>query len=233
MAMDDQEAQRQINQMVSFILNESRDKAQEIEARALEDFNIEKLKLVQVMKDKIRIEYQKKAKQMEIKRSIARSTAINKARLKKISARDQVLNEVQQQSAQKLATISNDKQKYTQLIIDLIVQGLLRLIEPAVIVKCREIDKDIVESCLDPAAKKYSEILQKECNISKTVKLTLDKSGHYLPPPPSSNESGRTCSGGVILVSADNRITCDNTLDSRLKLVMQECTPVIRRTLFQ
>lgn len=67
---DDAEAQRQIQQMVKFILNEARDKAQEIEARSLEDFNIEKLKLVQQMKDKIRQEYDKKAKKLETQRAM-------------------------------------------------------------------------------------------------------------------------------------------------------------------
>lgn len=67
---DDQEAQAQIQQMVKFILNEAKDKAQEIEARALEDFNIEKLKLVQQMKDKIRQEFDKKAKKLEVQRSM-------------------------------------------------------------------------------------------------------------------------------------------------------------------
>ena len=56
--------------MVKFILNEAKDKAQEIEARALEDFNIEKLKLVQQMKDKIRQEFDKKAKKLEVQRSM-------------------------------------------------------------------------------------------------------------------------------------------------------------------
>lgn len=69
---DDAEAQRQIQQMVKFILNEARDKAQEIEARSLEDFNIEKLKLVQQMKDKIRQEYDKKAKKTRNTKSYVR-----------------------------------------------------------------------------------------------------------------------------------------------------------------
>lgn len=56
--------------MVNFILNEARDKAQEIEAKAIEDFNIEKLKLVQQMKNKVRQEYQLKAKQMETQRAM-------------------------------------------------------------------------------------------------------------------------------------------------------------------
>ena len=53
-SMDPVESSKQIQQMVSFILNEAKDKAEEIESKAMEDFNIEKLKLVQQMKDKTR-----------------------------------------------------------------------------------------------------------------------------------------------------------------------------------
>ena len=52
--MDDEQSAKQIQQMVNFILNEAKDKAEEIDAKALEDFNIEKLKQAQTMKDKIR-----------------------------------------------------------------------------------------------------------------------------------------------------------------------------------
>lgn len=187
MAMDDQEAQAQIQQMVKFILNEAKDKAQEIEARALEDFNIEKLKLVQQMKDKIRQEFDKKAKKLEVQRSIDRSTAINRARLRRIAAQEQVVNEVCIQSQKQLATISSDTARYKELLTNLIVQGLLRLLEPEIVIRCREVDRQVVESVLSAAAAKYSKILSDEAGINKTVKLSVDKSGRYLPPPPSSD----------------------------------------------
>lgn len=232
MAMDDAEAQRQIQQMVKFILNEARDKAQEIEARSLEDFNIEKLKLVQQMKDKIRQEYEKKAKKMEMQRAIDRSTAINKARLRRIAAQDQVLTEVYNQALMQLAGVCKDQAKYTKLVEDLIVQGLFRLLEPEVIVRCREMDKSLVEGVLKDAAKRYSDIMKAEAHINKTVKLSIDKSGRYLPPPLSSDNQGMSCCGGIVLMTPDGRISCDNTLDARLRMVVTECAPTIRSTLF-
>jgi vacuolar-type H+-ATPase subunit E/Vma4 len=52
--MDDESSQRQIQQMVGFILNEAKDKAEEIDSKTLEEFNIERLKQAQQMKEKIR-----------------------------------------------------------------------------------------------------------------------------------------------------------------------------------
>eukprot|EP00921_Rhytidocystis_pertsovi_P016442 GHVQ01025954.1.p1 GENE.GHVQ01025954.1~~GHVQ01025954.1.p1 ORF type:complete len:246 (-),score=49.15 GHVQ01025954.1:1686-2423(-) len=232
--MDEEQAQRQVQQMCNFILNEAKDKAQEIEAQALEDFNIEKLKLVQQMKDKIRQEYQKKAKQIEVERSTARSAAINRARLQKISARQQVIEEVIEQTQENLNTISHDRASYSQLLVDIIAQGLLQLLEPKVLVVCREVDKDIVESCLPKAAAKFADILQSDVGVKKTVDVSIDKR-RFLPPPPSADipsGGGRSCCGGVRLMTPDGRIVCDNTLDARLKLVVKNCAPEIRSTLF-
>ena len=52
--MDDRDAEAQIQQMVNFILNEAKETAAQINDKATEDFNVEKLKLVQGMKEKIR-----------------------------------------------------------------------------------------------------------------------------------------------------------------------------------
>lgn len=43
---------------------------------------------------------------------------------------------------------------------------------------------------------------------------------------------GPCSAGGVIVTSMDNKIVCDNTLDARLNLVMQECLPQLRKVLF-
>merc|ERR1712224_137681 len=130
----------QIQQMVNFILNEAKDKAEEIEAKALEDFNIEKLKLVQQMEDKIRQEYVRKAKQVETQCAIARSTAINRSRLEKIKARQEVLGKVQDDVTRKLMAELNDPNKHKKLITQLITQGLLMLLEDEVAVQCRQMD---------------------------------------------------------------------------------------------
>lgn len=68
-------------------------------------------------------------------------------------------------------------------------QGLLRLLESEVIIRCREMDRPVVESILPAAAAKYSKILNEEAGLKKTVKLSIDKLGRYLPPPPSGDSS--------------------------------------------
>merc|ERR1712050_806464 len=81
----------QIWQMKLFIMNEAKDKAEEINARALQDFGVEKLKFLNEEKEKIRKEYDRKLKQMDTQKAIARSSAINRSRLEKIKCRQEVI----------------------------------------------------------------------------------------------------------------------------------------------
>ena len=45
-------------------------------------------------------------------------------------------------------------------------------------------------------------------------------------------ESNKKILGGVFLRSSDGVIVCDNSLDSRVRLIFEQLLPVIRGTLF-
>jgi len=66
--MNDSEINNQIKQMVSFIQQEANEKANEIKLKADEEFNIEKLRMVEAEKAKIRAEYERKEKQIEVQK---------------------------------------------------------------------------------------------------------------------------------------------------------------------
>ena len=65
MTLTDDEVQRQIQVMVSFIDQEAKEKAEEIEAKAEEEFQIEKGRIVQQQRQKIQDHYDKKQKQLD------------------------------------------------------------------------------------------------------------------------------------------------------------------------
>jgi len=219
--MEDEEAQRQIKQMVNFILNEAKDKAEEIEAKALEEFNIEKLKVVQQMKEKIRQEMTRKAKLQETKRAIARSTAINQARLQKMEKRHKCIDMIEEESKAALIALTNKKGEYEKVLTDLIMEGALRMVEDQVTIRCRKKDAASVNNSISAAADKYAKLLQAQTGLTKATKFVIDT--EHLPDDSI---------GGVILSVMDGKIRLDNTLDSRLRLQMESNMPVIRQTLF-
>jgi hypothetical protein len=56
----------------------------------------------------------------------------------------------------------------------LIVEGLIKLLEQNVQVKCRQVDVDIVRSVLSSAKSEYEETMRRETGKTYTVELEVD-----------------------------------------------------------
>ena len=215
------EPSRQIQQMVNFILNEAKDKAEEVDAKTMEEFNIEKLKLVHTGKEKLRRDFELKTKKTEIALRIARSSAINKARLHQIEEAHQALVQVEKDTRAKLLAVTKDAAKYKPVLIDLIVQGCLALLESQVTVRCKEEDATLVASLLKSAATQYAALVAKHTGAVRAVNLSLDAA--FLP---GSNI------GGVVLATRGGAIRVDNSLDTRLNQLLDKDKPAIKKLLF-
>ncbi|CAI0441266.1 unnamed protein product [Linum tenue] len=225
--MNDADVPKQIQQMCRFIRQEAEEKANEISVSAEEEFNIEKLQLLEAEKKKIRQEYERKEKQVDVRKKIEYSMQLNASRIKVLQAQDDVVNSMKESAAKDLLNVCRDDYKYKKLLQDLIVQSLLRLKEPAVLLRCREADVNLVESVLDSAKEEYAEKAQVHA-----PEILLDHQ-IYLPPAPSHhNVHALSCSGGVVLASRDGKIVFENTLDARLDVVFRQKLPVIRKLLF-
>ncbi|CAG7881575.1 unnamed protein product, partial [Brassica rapa] len=219
--MNDVDVSSQIQQMVRFIRQEAEEKANEISVSAEEEFNIEKLQLVEAEKKKIRQDYEKKEKQADVRKKIDYSMQLNASRIKVLQAQDDIVNAMKDQAAKDLLNVSGDEDAYKQLLKDLIVQCLLRLKEPSVLLRCREEDLGLVESILDDAKEEYAgkaNVHAPEVAVDTTI---------FLPPPPTSSDPHALhCSGGVVLASRDGKIVCENTLDARLDVAFRMKLPV-------
>ncbi|KAE9614091.1 hypothetical protein Lal_00016443 [Lupinus albus] len=225
--MNDSDVSKQIDQMVRFIRQEAEEKANEISVSAEEEFNIEKLQLLEAEKKKIRQEYERKEKQVDIRKKIEYSMQLNASRIKVLQAQDDVVNSMKEAASKELLSLSNYDTVYRILLKDLIVQSLLRLKEPSVILRCREDDLHLVEEVLDSAAQEYSDkenVYLPEIIVDNNV---------FLPPAPSHhNVHDLHCSGGVVLASRDGKIVFENTLDARLDVLFRSKLPEIRKQLF-
>jgi len=112
--------------------------------------------------------------------------------------------------------------QYKKIVTDLIVQGAMLLLEPEVAVQCRKEDIALVKSVLDEAQKRYTAEIKSQANgVSKTVKFSVNESQPLV---------GKI--GGVVLQTNGGAIRVDNTLDTRLNLLVEKDKPTIRKTLF-
>merc|ERR1711973_284901 len=116
MALSDADVQKQIKQMMAFIEQEANEKAEEIDAKAEEEFNIEKGRLVQQQRLKIMEYYERKEKQVELQRKIQSSNMLNKARLNVLKARDDHVSSVLEEAKQHLSGVVRDQGKYGKLL---------------------------------------------------------------------------------------------------------------------
>jgi len=216
MALSDVDVQKQIKHMMAFIEQEANEKAEEIDAKAEEEFNIEKGRLVQEQRLKIMEFYEKKEKQVELQRRIQNSHMQNQARLKVLKSREEHIRNVLDEARHKLIETTKDQGTYEKVLQKLLAQGLFQLLEKDIIIRCRQSDLAAVETCMNPAYEEFQTATKRE------AKLTLDKENFLLP---------ETC-GGVELIAFKGKIKCTNTLESRLDLISQQLLPEVRVALF-
>ncbi|CAN1778463.1 V-type proton ATPase subunit E [Linum perenne] len=225
--MNDADVPQQIQQMCRFIRQEAEEKANEISVSGDEEFNIEKLQLLETEKKKIRQEFERKEKQVDVRKKIEYSMQLNASRIKVLQAQDDVVNSMKEVAAKDILNVSRDHNGYKKLLKDLIVQSLLRLKEPAVLLRCRKEDAHLVESVVDAAAEEYSEKAKVHA-----PEIILDHHIHLPPAPSKSDPHALSClcwfsSGGVVLASRDGKIVFENTLDARLDVVFRNKLPEV------
>ncbi|KAL3102105.1 hypothetical protein niasHS_003514 [Heterodera schachtii] len=216
MGISDNDVQKQLRHMMAFIEQEANEKAEEIDAKAEEEFNIEKGKLVQQQRQKIMEYYEKKEKQVELQRKIQRSNMQNQSRLKCLKARDDHLKNVLEEARANLSKISADRERYPAILKGLLLQGLFQLLESKVVLRCRKKDEEMVARILPECL----EEVQRTWGNRSEVKIDNE---HFLSP-----ESA----GGVELLAKDGKIRVSSTLEARLDLIADKITPQVRTALF-
>lgn len=167
--------------MTAFIRQEALEKAKEIQIKADEEFAIEKSKLVRAETAAIDNSYEKKFKQAGMSQQITRSTLANKTRLKVLSARQELLDELFEKARGRLEGYAKDKEAYGTICKDLILQGCYALNERKAAVKAREADYGIVEKAIKEAEKEYKEKTNKEITIQLDKENTLPEESYEYP----------------------------------------------------
>ncbi|KAK6318008.1 hypothetical protein J4Q44_G00112990 [Coregonus suidteri] len=216
MALSDADVQKQIKHMMAFIEQEANEKAEEIDAKAEEEFNIEKGRLVQTQRLKIMEYYEKKEKQIDQQKKIQMSNLMNQARLKVLKARDDMISDLLTEARQRLANIAKDPARYPALLEGLVLQGFYQLLEPKVKIRCRQQDIAMVQAAVQKNIPIYKDA------VKSNIEVGIDKDRHLSPD----------ISGGIEMYNANGKIKVANTLESRLDLMAQQMMPEVRTALF-
>ncbi|XP_061422673.1 V-type proton ATPase subunit E 1-like isoform X1 [Lethenteron reissneri] len=216
MPLTDGDVLKQVKHMVAFIEQEATEKVEEIDSKAEEEFNLEKGRLMQSHRSKIMEHYDKKDKQLEMQKKIQISNLMNQSRLKVLETRNDLLKELLNEARGRLVQLTRNATVYRTIMDGLVLQGLLQLLEPVVIVRCRQSDLALVKSSVTKNIPTYRAATKKEICITVDEQL-------FLP---------LDICGGVELYNANAKIKVSNTLDSRLEFLSHQMMPEIRVYLY-
>jgi len=220
--MNDAEVHSQINQMVQFIHQEAKEKAAEIKLKADEEFNIEKLRMVEAEKQKVRAEYERKEKKVEVDKRIQQSNNVRLSRLRTLKARDDAMQDLLKQAAAKLPSLKSGS-GYAKLLESLIVEALKQLCDQKVTVKGVAGEEKATKAALPAATAAYTKWATETMGAdwAAGIDVTFDSSA-----PLTSGIAG------VQLLGHGGKITLTNTLQSRLMLAYETYLPQLRGALF-
>jgi len=220
--MNQQEAERRISQMIQLIKQEAEEKAKMILEEASQKMEKEKNKVYNLEREKLLAEFEKAYENYKTTMKLENSRKVNACRLEVQTHRNNLLENLRKELEQKLLTVLKDKKKYGELLKKLIVQGLIRLLEQKVIIKCRKEDVELVKTLLDDVKQEYVKFMKDNVNKDVTVELEVtDKL--YLKEEDI---------GGVVLYCNGYKIVYDNSLKSRLHLCIDDSIPDFRNQLF-
>ena len=167
---------------------------------------------------------------------IEKSKKQNKERINRMRRTNELVESLQAYAGKQMAErLAGDSDAYADLLKNLLIQGLIKLIEPKITLRCRQSDVDVLQSVVDDAISEYKKsmlsqvvALEGKDDIPCAVIIDSDK---FLP---EFNESDPTnsCLGGFVMYARKNRIVCSQTLDDRLKMTFQQSIPMMRASLF-
>jgi len=224
-----------LKSMVEFIKAHGNDRVTEIENQMKNEYTIELEKFISAEKERVVQEFKNKIQQEEIKMRIQKSAEQNKERIQRMRTVNTLIEDMFRQAKKKLMErVVNDKSTYKTLLKNLLLQGLIKLMEPEVGVRCRKSDEQVVQSVIDEAVDEYKAMMQKEVKFFQGKQIpcrVFIDTARYLPEY-SDQEGQDSCMGGIVLHAKKGRIVCSNTLDDRLDLCYGEAIPEIRTTLF-
>lgn len=211
-ALSESQVQSELAKMQAFIQKEAREKATEIRVKADEEYQIEKASLVRSELNAIDAAYATKFSKARLSQQITKSTISNNTRLKLLASREDALETIFDAAKTQLKSLSTNG----ELLSGLIEEGLYALMEPIVTIRVKSGDLELAKVALKTAADNFNE------KAGFPVEITIDEE-NCLP---------ESVAGGVTVVSESGKISVNNTLDERLKLLSDTALPAIRLELF-
>ena len=192
---------------------------------------------VSAEKDKISESFKNDLANQEVKMKIEKSKEQNEKRIMKMRKVNDYIDQLNVVCRDKVKEdLANDQSAYKKLLKDLLLQGLIKLMESTVVIRCREQDVGLIEDVMEEAVSEYRQMIVDQVKIFEgkspdeiPCKITIDTSKYLL----SADEDPKAgIIGGFKMLVKRGKIVLSQSVDDRIALCFQAAIPAIRYMLF-
>lgn len=143
-------------EMQRMLRQNAHEKAFEIKVLAQRSFEKQRDKMVFEGRQKHKAEQDERLKQCELDLNIQRSQQILKAKLIKMKERNNCIEKIKEDMKVKLVQErTSNRARYLATVKNLILQAMIKLLEPSLIIRIREEDKSDIQKMLKDIEKEY------------------------------------------------------------------------------
>ena len=165
-----------LDNMVAFIRQHGEEEVARIMRSMDEQFTVQKNAFVDNEKQKISDSFKNELANREVKMKIEKSKEQNERRIEKMRKVNDYIDQLTDATRTQIReSFAADEDSYKQLLKDLLLQGLIKLMESTVVIRCREQDVPLIEDVMDDAISEYKQM------IVDQVKMFKDKSPDDIP----------------------------------------------------
>ena len=161
--------------MIEVIKNEAQEEIAKIKSEAKARAQKQETKQINARRDNIDLEFEKQRQNFKIQQKLERSKKINESRLDIQNKRNDLLEELKKEVKDSLVETMRNRGEYEKVLENLIIQGLVKLLERSVKIRVQQKDVKVVESMLGSIRNKFSNFIKKELGKDITVNLEVDK----------------------------------------------------------
>ena len=213
-------------QLKRMMRQDAHEKAFEMQVLGQRAYEEQRDKTIAEGERKLKREFESKLDDQRIKQKIEVSQLTNQTRLDKMKHRNECMENLRSSAMERLCNdYGAGNEQYIETLKNLIVQGMIKLLEEEVELKVREDEVDVVKGLIEECEAKYAEIMLEETTREYSTKLSVMEDLFL-----RDDEGGK--SGGVLLYAHNRKIVVSNTLEDRLNLVFEGELPQLRAGLF-
>merc|ERR1740139_2092747 len=156
-----------LNSMIEFIEQSGKERCEEIQRQAKQDFAVGKEQAIENEKKRLKDNFENKLVNAEVQLKIKKSAQQNKARIDRMRAINELVEKLLVETKKSMAAKFNENpEEYKDLLEQLLIQGLIKLHETKVALRCRKSDVGVLKSVIEGAVATYKNLM-----LTKVKKL--------------------------------------------------------------